>query len=72
MWPDLDPDSMGAYYADQGMLSEIEGDYPRSSFVVCRYCGRVFEWEKIDGKWRLVTPSGRVHKCGKYQPRSEK
>ena len=36
--------------------------------VECRYCHRGgFIWDQRKEGWRLVTPTGRVHKCKTYQ-----
>lgn len=30
--------------------------------ALCRRCGKWFAWCQIDGKWQLVTDTGRIHK----------
>lgn len=36
----------------------------RESTRRCKYCGaRGLHWEEDDGKWRLVSGSGEIHRC---------
>ena len=38
--------------------------------TMCAFCKRgPFEWMKADGKWRLYTITGKVHKCKAWQYR---
>ena len=40
--------------------------------VTCWKCGRCdLAWNLIDGRWRLLTPSGRIHACGKINAAKE-
>ncbi len=29
----------------------------------CQHCGVLIEWEEVDGKYRLFTPTGKPHRC---------
>jgi hypothetical protein len=66
--PEFDPDSMAAFQLDQGMTAMLTGEDEQEREVECQYCHRIgFEWQQIEGKWRLVTPSGKIHKCKQYR-----
>jgi hypothetical protein len=70
MWPDFHPDSMAVFQLEQGMTAMLSGEDEQEQEAECRYCHRRgFEWHQFEGKWRLVTPSGKIHKCKKYQRR---
>lgn len=60
----FNPDSMAAYYFEQGMESYLSGEDEQSDEVRCRYCKRRgFHWQQFDGRWRLATDTGKVHVC---------
>ena len=72
MWPDLDPDSMAAYYMEQGVTAMLSGDEEEMP-VECRYCHRrAFFWENTDKGWRLTTIAGRIHSCSAYTKEKSK
>lgn len=52
---DFDPDEIGHIVFIRG--------------VQCKYCGRwPYYWKQTkDGKWRLRTRTGKIHKCAKYR-----
>lgn len=61
------PDSMAAYYFDQGFQAYLSGEEEEEP-IRCRYCGRAgYEWMKTERGWRLITTTGKVHKCKAYR-----
>jgi hypothetical protein len=72
MWPDLDPDSMAAYYFNQGIDSMLSGEEDEQP-IECRYCHRrAFFWVDTPKGWRLETETGKLHQCGAYKAKKEK
>lgn len=66
----FDPDSMAAYYAEQGFNSMLTGE-EEDPGVECKYCHRwPFFWANAgtaaQPKWRLTTTTGKTHKCKHY------
>jgi hypothetical protein len=60
---------MADYLLDQiTMYDEDFLDEGPSSFT-CKYCkSSPFWWQEDDaGKWRLVTLTGRTHRCKQYE-----
>ena len=44
--------------------TEEQSRYAPPLYVTCRYCQTTgLEWEKHDGKWRLVDGTDQVHNC---------
>ena len=53
---------------------DIYGDPDDDEFgvVECNRCGRNdLSWEQCNGKWRLCTPTGRIHRCGMRASKNE-
>ena len=44
---------------------EEEDEY--GSSIKCKFCGKQYHWEKVRGKWRLHTRTGRIHFCKGYK-----
>jgi hypothetical protein len=72
MFPDVDPESMAAYYLEQGMYypdSDNNSDYERSERPVqCKFCKRDFlTWIQTSQGWRLSESDGSLHSCKEYK-----
>lgn len=63
MWPNFDPDSMAAYYAE-AHLNDEDYDYDSPTVVRCKYCHKDgFYWGSTESGWRLFTAKGNLHSC---------
>jgi hypothetical protein len=52
-------------------LYEYQGQYDYEG-VKCRYCGnRGFIWVETENGWRLMTPTGKLHRCKAYKKAKE-
>lgn len=53
----------------EDLIDNWDLDDDRPEYATCRYCGvDNLTWYQLpDGRWRLLTPSGRVHCCKPYQ-----
>ena len=48
----------------------IDDPYEPPPTVTCRYCKRDrFHWLETEDGWRLVTATGKVHRCKDYKHR---
>jgi hypothetical protein len=55
-------------------MDDEETLYDYGGVLSCRYCKRSgFHWDKTpEGRWRLVTETGKVHVCKAYRPENAK